>query len=255
MTQGNWQHDELIVAFNLYCKTPFGRIHNRNPDIIALANALGRSASAVSWKMVNFASLDPSITNTGRVGARHGGKGDAAVWKEFSEDWERLAVESERLLAQLEGCSLPEVLTNEEKIILPEGKVREALVKVRIGQSFFRASVLAAYEFRCCISGLAVPELLNASHIIPWSLDANQRTNPSNGLCLNAVLDRAYDRGLMTVLPDRTVQFSKALQVKPNDLAITSLLLQYQGVKIVAPRRFVPDATLLQWHNDNVFRN
>ena len=254
MPQNKWNRDELIVAFNLYCRTPFGRIHIGNSDIIQLAQAIGRTPSAVSWKMVNFASLDPSITDTGRVGARHGSKGDAAVWEEFSQDWERLAVESERLLAQMEGHPLPEVLTPEELVTLPEGKVREALVKVRIGQSFFRASVLAAYEFRCCISGLAVPELLNASHIVPWSQDTNQRTNPSNGLCLNAVLDRAYDRGLMTVLPDQTVQLSKKLIVRQNDEAITPLLIQYHGAKMQTPRRFAPDPALLQWHNDYVFR-
>lgn len=255
MTQNNWSRDELIVAFNLYCCTPFGRIHRGNSEIVKLAHAIGRTPSAVSWKMVNFARLDPSITNTGRVGARHGSKGDIAVWEEFSQDWERLAVESERLLAQLEGRSLPEVLTHEEAITLPEGKVREALVKVRIGQTFFRNSVLAAYEYRCCISGLAVPELLNASHIVPWSQDTNQRSNPSNGLCLNAVLDRAYDRGFLTVLPDQTVQLSSSLIAKQDDKVITSILLQYHGKKILTPSRFAPEPTLLQWHNDNVFRD
>ena len=37
MTRKNWTRDELIVAFNLYCKLPFGKIHNKNPAIIELA--------------------------------------------------------------------------------------------------------------------------------------------------------------------------------------------------------------------------
>ena len=105
MTQGNWQHDELIVAFNLYCKTPFGRIHNRNPDIIALANTLGRSPSAVSWKLANFARLDPSLQRRGISGSVHGSKGELEIWNEFNDNWEKLAFESERLLAQLTGQS------------------------------------------------------------------------------------------------------------------------------------------------------
>jgi len=254
MPLNKWSRDELILAFNLYCRTPFGRIHTGNSEIVQLAQAIGRTPSAVSWKMVNFASLDPSITSTGRVGATHGSKGDAAVWAEFSEDWDSLAIESEGLLAQIEGRSLPEVLTQEEAATLPEGKTREALVKVRIGQSFFRASVLAAYDFRCCISGLAVPDLLNASHIVPWSKDSAQRTNPSNGLCLNAVLDRAFDRGLLTVLPDQTVQVSNLIMTKQAEEAITPLLAQYHGAKIKVPRRFAPDPALLVWHNEKAFR-
>ena len=55
-----WTRDELLVAFNLYCKTPFGRLHQRNPEIIRLASALGRTPSALAMKLVNFASLDPA---------------------------------------------------------------------------------------------------------------------------------------------------------------------------------------------------
>lgn len=253
MPQNKWSRDELVVAFNLYCRTPFGRLHKNNADVVKLAQAISRSPSAVAWKLVNFASLDPSVTETGRVGATHGSKGDLEVWEEFSQDWDRLAVESELLLAQIEGNPLPTVLTPEEAVTLPEGKVREAIVKVRIGQSFFRASVLAAYDFRCCISGLSVPELLNASHIVPWSKDAAQRTNPSNGLCLNAVLDRAYDRGLLTVMPDLSIKLSRTLIAKKDDAAFASLLTQYEGAKITLPQRFAPDPIFLQWHNENVF--
>jgi len=56
--------------------------------------------------------------------------------------------------------------------ILPrEGIEREALIRVRVNQSFFRRRILSAYEFRCSVTGLSVPELLVASHIVPWSQD------------------------------------------------------------------------------------
>lgn len=61
MPTNKWTRDELILAFNLYCKIPFGTIHIRNPQIIALAKVLRRTPSAVSWKLANFASLDPSL--------------------------------------------------------------------------------------------------------------------------------------------------------------------------------------------------
>jgi putative restriction endonuclease len=43
MPTNKWTREELIIAFNLYCKIPFGKIHNRNPEIIELAKILGRT--------------------------------------------------------------------------------------------------------------------------------------------------------------------------------------------------------------------
>jgi putative restriction endonuclease len=40
---------------------------------------------------------------------------------------------------------------------------------VRVNQRFFRTVVLAAYENKCCITGLAAPELLVAGHIVGWA--------------------------------------------------------------------------------------
>lgn len=67
----------------------------------------------------------------------------------------------------------------------PERRTHEAVIRTRVNQSFFRAAVLAAYNVRCCVTGLSIPELLTASHIVPWSADVKNRTNPRNGLCLN----------------------------------------------------------------------
>ena len=58
MPRRDWSRDELIVAFNLYCKIPFGQIHIRNPLIVELAKVIGRTPSAVSWKLANFARRD-----------------------------------------------------------------------------------------------------------------------------------------------------------------------------------------------------
>jgi putative restriction endonuclease len=42
MPRRDWTREDLIVAFNLYCKIPFGQIHIRNPQVIELAKAIGR---------------------------------------------------------------------------------------------------------------------------------------------------------------------------------------------------------------------
>jgi putative restriction endonuclease len=156
-------------------------------------------------------------------------------------------------MAQLKGAP-PEALAPET---FPEGKTREAMVKTRVNQAFFRESVLAAYDCKCCLTRLSMPELLTASHIVPWSVDTKNRTNPRNGLCLNAVHDKAFDCGLITVGPDYRVRLSNALKkgTDSDDELQRCLLLRYEGERIVLPSRFVPDVEFLEYHNRHVFRD
>jgi len=255
MKRSNWTRDELILAFNLYCKTPFGKIHNRNPEIISLSKILQRTPSALSWKLANFARLDPSLKKRSIQGASHGGKGEIDIWNEFNNDWESLSFESEILLARKKGEKPHQVFEKEDAIVIPKGKERETIVKVRINQNFFRATVLAAYRLRCCITGIAIPALLNASHIKPWALDIENRVNPHNGLCLNSIHDRAFDRGLLTILPDYKIKISSVLQkqAKKNN-PISEFFIRYDGTSIQIPDRFLPDSNFLKYHNSEIFK-
>jgi len=101
-----WTRDEHILVFNLYCRIPFGRQHSRAPEIIELAKLLGRSRGSVALKLNNFSRLDPELKARGIRGAAHGAKGEIEVWRDFEDDPEALAFESERLLAQFTGRKL-----------------------------------------------------------------------------------------------------------------------------------------------------
>lgn len=115
-----------------------------------------------------------------------------------------------------------------------------------MNQSFFRSRILSAYDYRCCVTGLTVRPLLVASHIIPWSEDAANRLNPRNGLCLNALHDRAFDRGLMWIEPDFTIRFSPYLNESPSGSeAILNWLSRYEGERLHFANRFSPDQSLL----------
>ncbi len=254
MPRNSWSHDELIVAFNLYCKIPFGRIHNRNPEIIELASFIGRTPSAVSYKLANFASLDPELKERGIKGAGNGSKGDQEVWNEFVADWERLAYESEAALSRIIGRPIEQCTGIDVSDIVAEGAEREAMVRIRVNQSFFRSAVVTAYERRCCISGISVPELLNASHIVPWSRDINNRVNPRNGLCLNVLLDRAYDRGLITVTPELMVLVSPLLRESSGDPSLSGAVLRFHHQLVTLPQRFRPDPALLDRHVAEIFQ-
>jgi putative restriction endonuclease len=244
----NWTRAETILAFNLYCKIPFGRIDQRNPEIIALANRLGRTPGSVSYKLANLARLDPALRKRNIAGASHGSKMDEEVWNEFQGNWDALAYESEILMSQ------PESVPIEDLTVFPEGGMRESLVKARINQRFFRAAVLAAYESQCFITGLAVPELLNASHIVPWKSDAKNRTNPRNGVCLNRLHDVAFDIGLLTITPKLKVRLSPVIEKRSSEPAIRDFLMRYKDAPLRAPRRFAPDPEFLQYHNDVIFQ-
>lgn len=220
-----------------------------NPRIIELAWLIGRSVGSVSYKLSNFARLDPTLRARGIRGSSHGAKGEEAVWHEFADHPEVLAYESERLLAERLGKPIEEVADIETKDLPAEGIEREATVRVRVNQNFFRRRITSAYEFRCCVTGLAVRELLVASHIVPWAQDAANRLNPRNGLCLNALHDRAFDRGLMWVEDGFVVRFSdrlRAVAKKPD--ATLAWLTSFGGQPLLLPKRFSPDPELLRRH-------
>ncbi len=158
-------------------------------------------------------------------------------------------MKAELLLSQIKGG------TAAEPIDFPEGKTREALVKTRVNQQFFRAAVLAAYENKCCITGLPLPELLVASHIVPWNIDVKNRTNPRNGLCLNALHDRAFDLGLLTVTPKMALVLSAELEKKSTSQGVREFFLKYKDAPLAAPSRFAPDPAFLEYHNEKISRH
>lgn len=247
----NWSREDHILAFNLYCKIPFGQIHHSNPRIIELAKLIGRTPGSVSLKLSNFARLDPELKSRGVSGMSHGAKGEETVWKEFYQHPDELAFQSERLLAHRRGISVEELVGIEADELPREGREREAVVRLRVNQGFFRAAVLSAYDFRCCVTGLAVPELLIASHILSWAGSPEHRVDPRNGLCLNALHDRAFDRGLMFIGERCEVRFSDELRsmlsTKKAD-ATLEWILSFEGRAISTPRRFRPDPGFLEQH-------
>jgi putative restriction endonuclease len=67
-------------------------------------------------------------------------------------------------------------------------------VKQRRGQGYFRDAVLNNFGGRSGVTGLAVRDLLVASHILPWGSHPTERLNIRNGLCLSRLHDAAFDR-------------------------------------------------------------
>jgi len=257
LTRKGWTRDELLLTFNLYCRTPFGRLHRNNPEIVALAQKLNRTASAVAMKAVNFASFDPLHQSRNVRGLSNASRADRAVWDEFIANPELLAYESQqaysRILADFTGGSPSEQW--DETLLRSRPTESTRLVRVRLVQSFFRSAVLASYEYRCAICRLDLLELLSASHIIPWRSSVARRADPRNGLALCAIHDRAFDRGLLTVSESFNVLISGQAKARASGRLHQVALIDVDGQPISLPKRFLPDPVALAYHREKIFRN
>jgi hypothetical protein len=87
---------------------------------------------------------------------------------------------------------------------MPRATETERIAVQRVGQNLFRAALLDYWQGRCCVTGLAVPELLRASHIKPWAAceSDNERLDVFNGLLLAPHLDALFDGGWITFSDD-----------------------------------------------------
>ena len=249
ISQGRtWTREETMLAFEYYCTTSKKDLDNKkNPSLMALAVALSRPPGSVYAKLQNFKSCDPSYTYDGKVGLGNASKLDKEICNEFLRDWNALVNETNRIkinLNLLEPAYTAD--TEEQETYIGGYVVREQ--NVRVGQTFFRKAVLSAYNYKCCFTGISVLELLRASHIKPWSAsnDINEKTNPQNGILLNALHDAAFDRGLMTITTDHKILVSGKLLRESNN---NQYFERYHGQKMMLPTRFLPSREFIEHHN------
>ncbi len=180
-----WTEEETRLSLFLYFQLTFGQLDKGNPEICALASRIGRTPSSVAMKLCNFASLDPKITDLGRKGLSGASKLDKAIWADFTRDWTGQITQIGELL-DLDDSGNRQFLSEVRRPFVFEPYIGDstklAVVQRRVGQDFFRRAVLANFDNRCCVTGIAVPSLLNASHIMPWRDNVEERHNPENGL-------------------------------------------------------------------------
>lgn len=249
----NWSREELLTAFNYYCRTPFGRLHRNNPEIIRLAKLFGRTPSAVAMKLCNFASFDPSHKKRNVKGLSHAGLGEKAIWEEFKKCPDKLALESQEAIIDLASDFAIQLPKADEVEAAADPTEKEALCKLRTVQAFFRETVLASYQYVCAVCGLAICEMLNASHVIPWSVSTERRADPTNGIALCAFHDRAFDRGLISVDEQMNVIVAPRLIVSNPPKLHEVGLIEVNHRHLIMPERFFPDPNALKFHRKQIF--
>jgi len=121
---------------------------------------------------------------------------------------------------------------------------------MRVNQTAFRGAVLTNFNNRCCITGIDITSLIVASHIVPWSKDKENRLSPANGLALNALHDKAFDKHLITVTEDLSIKISAKFYEHKDIVSIKQNFIDYDGKQLIEPKKFYPDVDFLKMHND-----
>lgn len=164
-----------------------------------------------------------------------------------------MVYESEKILARYQNIDIEEkfknLITNVEA--KGEDKIRE--VKTRINQNVFRQMILVNYDNKCAVSGVDIPELLIASHIIPWAEKESERLNPENGICLSALYDRAFEQGLISFDNDYKMIVSTRLKNHCSSDYYQQFFKPYIGKPLNEALDYMPRKEFLEWHRDVLF--
>jgi len=249
-----WTREELILAFNLYLKLPFGKLHTRTPEVIALAEVTGRTVNSIAIRLTNFAACDPYHKDRGVKGMVGGIKQCQPIWDEFFLNTETLNYESERILAEKENKTIE---TKFRDLLIDigdlKGETKLRAVKTRINQNVFRQIVVANYSGKCAITRIDIPELLFASHIMPWAKNEEERLNPENGICLSALYDVAYDKGFIAINERYEILISSDLKKKSKHEYYPNYFAHLENEKIMLPKKYFPNKEFIQYHLDEIF--
>lgn len=250
MAGKKWTREETILAMALYCQMPFSHIHKENPQIVELATQLNRTPGSVGMKMCNLGRFDPELLKRGVIGLTHGSQLDEKIWNEFHGNMEKLADAVDEIVSVNKKIKL-----FDEFLQLPPGTDIKSASKARKGQAFFSNTVLAAYDSTCCITGINIPVLLEACHIKPWKVSnpENERTNPTNGLCLNSLHHEAFDSGIITIDTEYRILLARETKDAYSSEVFADYFLKYEGKTITLPNQFVPAKEMLEYHNKHVF--
>ena len=105
----------------------------------------------------------------------------------------------------------------------PDSTSRRGLVTTRVGQGYYRQSILERFHRVCAVTKTGPEEILIASHIVPWR-DSNdaERLDPDNGILLSPTYDALFDKHLISFSDDGSIIIGCSLTAEQiAKLAIT----------------------------------
>lgn len=124
---------------------------------------------------------------------------------------------------------------------------REAIVKSRIGQGQFRASLIDYWSV-CSVTECQDPRLLIASHIKPWAKStAIECLSLYNGLLLSPSLDACFDSGFISFDDLGKIMISSEFNEK--DMNALNISRKMKLTKIELEHK-----EYLAYHRENIFK-
>ncbi|MBT2788017.1 MULTISPECIES: HNH endonuclease [unclassified Halomonas] len=113
-----------------------------------------------------------------------------------------------------------------------KGTEVERVVRQRVGQQAFRSAMLDYWGGSCALTGIALPELLRASHAKPWAECASdiERLDVFNGFLLSANLDALFDRFLISFSDTGGLLISARISSRNKALLGLELPLQLRWI-------------------------
>lgn len=256
-----WSRDEFMLVMNLYTKLRYGQFNYRNIDVIKLAELIDKTPGAVAFKLVHLSRQDPKHKDRVK-GLANPGKNAIEMYNEFANNWDKMLYQSEALLAKYQNKEIEEIALDQNEIIEikrdilsgKEGKDIERIVKARVNQSLFRKVVVNNYSNSCAICNLDIQNLLVASHILKWSENIEHRLNPTNGLCLCNIHDRAFELGYIGINTDYSILVSEELKQVKEKETFSSLFGRHENQFIILPDKFYPNPEFLESHLETTFK-
>ena len=244
----SWSRNQTLAVFNLYLKLSSGKLEPDNHEVRELALMIGKYENSVAMRLNNFAYTDPYNKQNNIVGLSTGADDVKFIWNEFFNNQEDIVFESEQAVANFRQKTVeenyPEILFDTYNL---KGEEKERLIKTRTNQGVFRKMILRTYKNQCAISGINLPELLVAGHIVPWAENEQDRLNPENGLCLSNLYDRAYEKGLICIDTDYKVLISKRLKEEVSKDFFQRFFGHFEYQSIQIPKTYQPKKEFLEY--------
>lgn len=132
--------------------------------------------------------------------------------------------------------------------IPPEGPTEIPIEsKRRISQRLLRRRVIENYSSKCALCDVKEEDLLICSHIKPWSIDEENRLNPSNAICLCVWHDKLFDKGYYSLSDNYEIEISK--------LTPKYISEKLQDLEFHSPGMDIPKTEFLRYHRENILRS
>ena len=221
-----------MFLFKIFLTEPVRSLPESSPRIQELAGMLNRRPGSIHRKLADIYTSEPSYIESGRTQTKCA-KLVSEIWNDLYSDYDTIMKRMDDAYESVTGLDNGEIIIDYD---IPPGLDIPVEVTHRRGQQVFRLRVAHNFECRCCVTGIATPCLMVASHIKAWSESTpKERTDPSNGLYLNRLHDCLFDRHLMTVDEDMRIEYADSLRSGNSDDTYEVFFGRYEGMRIRGP--------------------